>query len=170
MFRFAHRSFVTDDLVVFLAVYLPVILVLAAFAFVCSQKGMRKKLFLTGELLIAVIVSRGVVTEAIRFFFPHPRPPAVLGVVSLFTDTASSFPSGHAAVYFALATVLFFWNKKWGTWFFVLAAVNGIARVVAGVHWPFDIVGGAVVGILSALLIHRALAREKAALEGGAVS
>ena len=164
-FHFAHRSIVFDDALVFLATYLPVILVIAAIVFLFSQKGMRRRLFIFCELALAVILSRGIVTEVIRFFYAHPRPAEALGIEALIRDTSHSFPSGHAMFFFAMAMTLFYWNRKWGTWFFVFAAVNGIARVVAGVHWPFDVVGGAILGILCAMLVHQLLESQRKLLE-----
>jgi undecaprenyl-diphosphatase len=46
--------------------------------------------------------------------------------------------------------VVFFFHKKWSFLFFVGAVLIGIARVIAGIHWPIDILGGAIIGILSA--------------------
>jgi len=65
--------------------------------------------------------------------------------------------------FFTLAMVVFYRNRKWGTWFFIWALINGIARIYVGVHWPLDILGGALIGILSAIFIHWLLrdSREK---------
>ena len=166
LFRFAHRSFLLDDVIVFLGTYLPALLVIAAIVLIFSQKGMRRRLFLFCELALAVILSRGIVTEVIRFFYTHPRPAEALGIDALIVDTSRSFPSGHAMFFFAMAMVLLYWNKKWGTWFFVFAAVNGIARIIAGVHWPLDVLGGAVLGVLCAMVVHRLLEKQRRELEG----
>jgi undecaprenyl-diphosphatase len=58
-----------------------------------------------------------------------------------------SFPSGHAATSFAAATVLSFARPRWAPAFYLLALAIGSSRVYAGVHYPLDIVGGAVLGI-----------------------
>jgi undecaprenyl-diphosphatase len=47
----------------------------------------------------------------------------------------------------------------------VFAILNGAARIAAGVHWPGDIIGGLVVGILSALLVHILLRNSHKAIE-----
>lgn len=59
----------------------------------------------------------------------------------------TSFPSGHAIFLFSLATSVWFENKKAGAILFGIAALVGVGRVAAGVHWPTDIIGGAALGI-----------------------
>jgi len=58
----------------------------------------------------------------------------------------ASFPSGHAATSFAAATVLSFAFPKAAPAFFVLAAAVAYARVYVGVHYPLDVIAGAVIG------------------------
>jgi undecaprenyl-diphosphatase len=64
-----------------------------------------------------------------------------------------SFPSGHTATAFAAATVLSALLPRGAAGFFVLAAAIGYSRIYVGVHWPLDVVGGAVVGVVTALLL-----------------
>ena len=61
-----------------------------------------------------------------------------------------SFPSGHASTSFAAATMLTFARPRWAPAFFLLALAIGFSRVYVGVHYPLDVVGGAVLGILVA--------------------
>lgn len=154
IYGLSHRNFLLDDLGIFCAQYLPYLLVIGFLILVFYEEGWRRKWYFFSEAAIAIILSRGLLTEIIRFFYNHPRPFDVLGFTPLIGESGYSFPSGHAAWFFALAMVIFFRNRKWGTWFFVLALVNGIARIYVGVHWPLDILGGAAIGILSVVFIH----------------
>jgi undecaprenyl-diphosphatase len=82
----------------------------------------------------------------------------------------ASFPSGHAATSFAAATVLSFARPRWAPAFYLLALAIGFSRVYVGVHYPLDIVGGAVlgIGVATALrLLARAPRRSSAELSGG---
>lgn len=156
----AGASQVFDAMVVFFASYLQYILVavfLVLVYFAVSAK--REKLYLFWTTVLSALVSRGVVTEIIRFWYHRPRPFHTLPIEKLlsnglfYSDTEWSFPSGHSAVFFAIATALYLYNKKWGTWFFIGAILINISRIIAGVHYPSDILGGAIVGIVTGYVV-----------------
>lgn len=94
----------------------------------------------------------------ITLIFPRPRPfityPEATKHLDLWVD-ASSFPSSHALSVFAIAASLW-WSgfKKLGPILFLLAILVGIARVASGVHYPSDILAGALIGIFCAWLVH----------------
>jgi undecaprenyl-diphosphatase len=68
----------------------------------------------------------------------------------------SSFPSDHATLFFALATGLFLISRRFGTFAFIyVLIVVALPRVYLGLHYPTDILAGAVLGIGSVLLFTR---------------
>jgi undecaprenyl-diphosphatase len=69
-----------------------------------------------------------------------------------------SFPSGHATVSFACATLLSFYAPRAAPAFFLLAVAIAWSRVYVGVHYPLDVLGGAVLGVVIAIAL-RWLAR-----------
>ena len=150
-----------DAVGVLLAQYLPYAMAIGAVVFIIRFQGQRARTLLLIEAILAVVLSRGIITELIRFFYHHPRPFAALGFESLIPESGWSFPSGHAAAYFALATILFLFNTEWGILYYGLAFINGLARIYAGVHWPLDIVGGIIVGTASAAIIHALLKKHR---------
>jgi undecaprenyl-diphosphatase len=80
---------------------------------------------------------------ALRF----PEPPALVSL-----PHSSSFPSGHAATSFACATVLSVLAPRLAPAFVVLACAIAYSRVYVGVHYPFDVVAGAVLGVVVGLV------------------
>ncbi len=135
--------------ILFCAVYLPYLLV-ALFVWFAFQKGMarRAQIQTLATGLGAGAIAR-VAVEGIRLFVHRPRPfIADPSIHALFVESSYSFPSGHASFFFALSTVVYMHNRKWGLFFFAVSTLIGIARVAAGVHYPSDIVGGAILGIL----------------------
>ncbi len=112
--------------------------------------------------LVGVLFVVIVVTEVLKFAFDRARPCDVLtGVHTLFPNASAAcaaegdpaFPSGHSSRIFAVAaflSVYFRWPVKVSA--FALAVAAGISRVYLGVHWPSDVLGGAMVGIALALL------------------
>jgi undecaprenyl-diphosphatase len=76
-------------------------------------------------------------TKPLRIQESAPEEPATRG---------NSFPSGHSANNFALATVVFLFYRRWGWLCFLPAAVVAWSRVYVGAHWPLDVVVGAFLG------------------------
>ena len=70
-----------------------------------------------------------------------------------------SFPSGHAATSFACATVLSALAPRRRVPFFVLATLIALSRLYNGVHYPTDVVAGALLGVFVALLVMEAASR-----------
>ena len=143
-----------DAAVVFTAEYLPVLLCIASAAFVYYSKSSRSsKINLSVAALCSAVVARYVVTALVRLLVHRARPFTSPKAFSLFVTSGSSFPSAHATVLFALGTVLFYYNKKAGCIFYGVSLLVCVARVIAGVHFPSDIIAGIVVGITTASLV-----------------
>ncbi len=109
----------------------------------------------------AALIARFVITELIRLIYPRPRPFETLADVHQVIPhvQTASFPSGHAALAFAIATAVSFYYPKTSIFFFLAALSIGVGRIAAGVHWPSDIVGGALVGIATSITIHKLVFR-----------
>ncbi|MFA6436826.1 MAG: phosphatase PAP2 family protein [Candidatus Paceibacterota bacterium] len=65
-----------------------------------------------------------------------------------------AFPSGHAAPLFAAGTIIFYFSPIFGSVVLVMGLIVGICRIITGLHWPIDIVGGAVLGWLLSFLLY----------------
>jgi len=84
------------------------------------------------------------------------RPAELLTGVHLrgAVPTGNGYPSGHAAVAFALATIAWLWFGPRARWAFLAAAVVVcFGRMYVGAHLPLDVVGGAGLGVASGALV-----------------
>ncbi|MFQ5860104.1 MAG: phosphatase PAP2 family protein [Dehalococcoidia bacterium] len=91
---------------------------------------------------------------AINHFYFRPRPFAEYTLNLLFYQpTDSSFPANPVALTFAIATGVYQANPRLGLAMYLLATVFGLTRVYAGVFYPLDIVGGALVGVTIGFLV-----------------
>lgn len=61
-----------------------------------------------------------------------------------------SFPSGHAAAAFLFASIVAAYYPAFGVWMYGIASLIGLSRVLLGVHYPADIIAGALLGFVSA--------------------
>lgn len=149
------QSHVFDALIIFFASYLQYFLIAIFFAFLYFSAYLkREKLHIFFITAFSVIVSRFGITELIRFFYHRPRPFITdSNVQYLVSDNSWSFPSGHSAFFFAMAMAIYLYNKKWGIGFFIATLLMNLSRIIAGVHYPSDILGGAIVGIMIAYAI-----------------
>ncbi len=140
---------VFESLTVFFAAYLPYVTILAAVFLLFRETLWRRRLYNILLVGLSGILAYGVVTPIFRFFLPRPRPFVALDFTPLVAvDITPSFPSGHAIFFFAIATAFYFLRPRAGFWFLIVAGIISVARVAAGIHWTFDIIGGALLGIL----------------------
>jgi len=141
-----------DNLGVFFAKYFGYLLIFFLLLFLI--KNFKKYWPMVVKAFSAAILARLVIVNIIRFFYYRPRPFIANQVNLLLSDEPTgSFPSGHAAFYFAISTIVFLFNKKAGTFFLIASFLISIARVFSGIHWPSDILTGALIGIFSGWLI-----------------
>lgn len=145
-----------DWAIIFRAEYLPWVVGIGIFLFLIFGRNKKRELWMPIQAFASAIMARFVFTEIIRFFYNRPRPFEILQNIHQLIqhEAGGSFPSGHAAFFFALAMGVYYYHRVWGIIFFLAAISIGGGRVAAGLHWPSDILGGAVVGILSAILIN----------------
>ena len=103
----------------------------------------------------------GAITAAvIKIWVSRERPPSALPYEegSMFT----SFPSGHTMsgiyIYAMIGVVLILaGHRRWGAALFVIGIIIGLSRLVLGVHWPSDVIGGwaigSAIGLFAALVV-----------------
>ncbi len=162
-YNLAHHSNFFDSVVVFFAVYFPLVVCVLAGVFllihheVFSAERTFLQLSKKWQEIALVFLTSGfawVCAKVLKTLIHTSRPFIALpGVHPLFIESGFAFPSGHATFFMALAFALFFTHKKLGYIFMIFAFIIGIARVTAGVHFPGDILGGFILGAGIAYLV-----------------
>ena len=108
------------------------------------------------QVLLALVLTQGLVDLAIKPLIARPRPfvtTVTTRVVGHYRPPTYSFPSGHAALSFAAATVLAFGVPRLRLLWFALAAVVAFSRVYIGVHYPLDVACGTLFGVGVGVLV-----------------
>ncbi len=155
---------------IFCAKYLGHLVVLFLLLFLVIN--FKKYWLMVVEAAVAGIVARLFFVEIIHFILPRNRPFLDNNVSLLLKNVGHihySFPSGHASFFFAVSTIVFLFLRKIyikenkfflyliGIFFLISAFLISLARVFVGVHWPSDVVVGAIIGIFSAWLVFKFL-------------
>ena len=128
------------------------------------------KLKKLGILILSSFLLSGILAQFLKFLIPEARPgillensgyPFFLNNVTL--HSYSSFPSGHTASAFALASsITFYWRNKWmAIPLFIYACLVGYSRIYIGDHFLGDVVAGALLGVLSASACYMYFSRDR---------
>ena len=128
-------------------IWIAIILLLIIF------KRTRKAAFVVAIVLaLEYILNDLVLKTLIERVRPYETFPAVQLLIDRQKDF--SFPSGHAASSFAVAVAMFrLMPKRIGIAALVLAAAIAVSRLYVGVHYPLDVLGGAALGTLIAMIV-----------------
>ena len=137
-----------------------------AFLLLRSRGLNRRGVAATGTVVLAMLAAWGF-TEILKLIVRRPRPfdalanapgllPAPETVIA--HPSSFSFPSGDAALAMGAAIAFAQVSPKYRAPILLLGASAALARVVVGVHYPFDVLGGMAVGIAAGLLAPRAVA------------
>jgi undecaprenyl-diphosphatase len=148
---------VVEDSVVVFASAAVVVYALATIAlwFVSRPSGVQRlRLACTaalGSAALGLLVNQliGQLWFRDRPYVDHPKS---LGVFTAHSHDAS-FPSDHATAAFAIAVAVFFFHRRIGAAFLVVAAAIAVSRVMLGMHYPTDVLAGALTGTLAAVAV-----------------
>ena len=144
-----------------------VTLLLVCLALVVCGRGCRSsRLEGAARLGALAFVGAGLLEFAVKHLVSRPRPDAGASSLSFlgpaFLPDADSFPSGHATSVFAVATAFASYYRGLGPLLYALAAAVSAGRVYLARHYVSDIVAGAAIGtVIALLLLHHPRVRSR---------
>lgn len=114
-------------------------------------------------VLAALLINAVVVNLCIKPLVSRIRPFDIKAGIELILlpPTDYSFPSGHTSASFAAAMSVWFYNRKWGIFALVVASLIGFSRLYLYVHYPTDVVCGALFGVAAAKVAKILICREQ---------
>jgi len=130
--------------------------IIAVIVFIRVER--KKALIITGLALVTLAITDPLASQVIKPLIHRHRPcdPSFLvsgGHFLIGMKTSLSFPSSHSMNIFAQAMLFTYFYPRLWIWFFSFAGIIGFSRIYVGVHYPFDVAGGAILGITIALLV-----------------
>lgn len=150
-----------DNLMIFGAEYLIYVTIILMIILGIKGNAKEKKALILAILSIPIVV---IMIKIVHIFFYEPRPFVNFHFHPLINNTIdASFPSRHTSIVSTIAFAYTYYKSKWAPVFLLSLLWVGISRIYVGVHYPLDIVGGFLVGILSlttALKIKKLLFRQ----------
>ncbi len=133
-----------DTLIIFCANYLYLVVVAIAIVYTLLQSREKQK-----QILILAIIALPlayIVAKIGGVLYYDPRPFVVGHFTPLIPHTPDNgFPSDHTLLTAAISSVFFVSSKRISIVLWALTLVVGIARVMAGIHHPVDIIGSIVI-------------------------
>jgi membrane-associated phospholipid phosphatase len=130
------------------------------------SRGLNRRGIAATATVVFGMVDAWAITELVKVLVRRPRPfdalanpPGALPAPETIIAHPSSFsfPSGDAALAMGAAVAFAYVSPKYRTPVLLLGAAAALARVVVGVHYPFDVLGGITVGVISGLLAPQAI-------------
>lgn len=137
-----------DNLITFSAKYLYLIeIALVAIYFFFQNRSKQKSIVVLSAIFLPLAY---IIAQIIAIFYFDPRPFVLDNFTPLIPHAPDNgFPSDHMLLTGAIASILFVYEKRIGALAWFIAIVVGISRVYAGIHHLTDIVGSAVIVVVS---------------------
>lgn len=153
LYRLNHSNYFWSEFFYFFARY-GILIVILSMVYLIWNKRINA---LICTLFAAFFAS--VVDVLIYLTWNRPRPfithADITATIDRMRIDASSFPSSHTYVAFAFATSVYLYgHKKLGTALYVIAICIALSRIANGLHYPSDVLGGALLGVASGIIAY----------------
>lgn len=131
---------------------LGIVWIVLSLIFMITKRHRKTGLLMAIALITGLLLGEGILKHLIMRERPFLGFPLKLLLVT--PPSTFSFPSGHTTSSFAVATIIFLRNKKWGIFAYILAILIAFSRLYLFLHYPTDILGGIILGVASAITIY----------------
>lgn len=131
--------------------------VVGLFLIYCMKRAFLKTMLVVLGMILSFTVTDTFSHHVVKAHFERPRPEAagLSPVLRTHSHSGFSFPSNHTANCFGIASFLGFVFPGFRGLLLGIALLIGYSRVYVGVHFPSDILGGAIIGILASILVFK---------------
>ena len=147
IFSLNHKNIALDQLMIFSAEYLIYITLLMMFLLAFKGSVKEKKSLLLALISFPIVI---LLIKLIHLFLVIDRPCVEYDISPLILlEPDASFPSRHASIISAIAFSYLALRSKWYPLMLTVVLLIGVSRVYVGVHFPIDILGGMIVGIIA---------------------
>ncbi len=160
----ANQNNFFDSLIIFIAEPFSNLIIIFTFIFLLihhevnfKKQSLKEILYKMKEVLYVFLVGASAYISSVilKNIFGVLRPfDSYSNVARLFPETGYAFPSSHATFFMALALSVYFIHKRIGIFLIFAAILIGTARIIAGVHYPVDILGGYFLGTVIAIIFN----------------
>ncbi len=124
-----------------------IIWIVTAVIMLCFKKTRKCGIMMGVSLIIGTIIGNLALKNIIARERPFVQNPDMMKNLIIHAPSSYSFPSGHTLSSIESATAIFLCNKKWGIPAITLAFLIGISRCYLYVHFPTDVIVGAILGV-----------------------
>ena len=138
-----------------------IIFIVLGLVLLCTKKYRKAGISILVALLVMLVLNNLVLKELIARPRPFNLDPETYDwwhevykypYFNIHQPSSYSFPSGHTSSAFAAAIALLWHDRKLGIPTTIFAAIMGFSRIYVEVHYCTDVIGGAIVGIIYALI------------------
>jgi undecaprenyl-diphosphatase len=150
--QFAETAAFLNPLICFLAEEAQYVFILGTIVYWFSRTKQNRRMI--AEAFVSGCIALGF-SGALGSLFYRDRPFVAHAVNQLISHPINaSFPSDHATGAFVIASTIWIVHRRIGWIWIVLAAGIALSRVWVGVHYPSDVLAGALIGMASSAVVH----------------